>query len=188
MTIEFNEVVISGEEFTLSLLAYEGRLTCITGGTAARRTRWLHALMGFESPSTGCISVDGEPLTGGCIYHLRRNLAFVPASLDAIGEIVCYEPPTMADMLSLRSNRRLKVGAAELEQEKGRTGATGQKAELLALAVLRHKPVLVVDSPSGTSADYLHRLAEQEGLTLIVASDDAEILGRADSIVELAGE
>lgn len=186
MTIELNEVVLRGEEFTLSLLAQEGCLTCITGGSAGRRTRWLYALMGFELPSAGYVSVDGEPLTGGCIAHLRRNIAFVPASLDTIGEIVPYEPPTLNDMLSLRSNRRLKIDAAAVEEEMGHTGITGQKAELLAFAVLRRKPVLVVDNPPGASAAYLHSLAEQEGLTVIVATDEAEILGCADSIVELA--
>lgn len=186
MAIEFNEVVLPGEEFTLSLLAQAGRVTCLTGGTAERRTHWLHALMGFETPLTGYVSVDGEPLTGGCIAHLRRNMAFVPARLDTIGEIVAYEPPTVNDMLTLRSNRRLKVSAADVAEEMGRTGATGQKAELLALAVVRRKPVLVVDSPSGASASYLHRLAAEQGVTVIAASDDAAILGCADNIVELA--
>ena len=185
MTIEFNEVVLRGEEYTLSLLAREGCLTCITGGSAVRRTRCLLALMGFEAPTTGYVSVDGEPLTGGCIAHLRRNIAFVPASLETVGEIVTYEPPTVNDMLSLRSNSRLKVSAAALRQETERTGAAGQKGELLAAAVLRRKPVLVVDSPSVSSAGYLQRLAKQEGMTVIAATGDAEVLGCADSIVEL---
>lgn len=185
MTIELNEVSLSGEEQTLSLLAEEGHMTCVTGGTAACRTRWLYLLMGFELPAEGCVSVDGEPLTGGCIAHLRHNMAYVPASLDTIGEIVVYEPPTVNDMLQLRSNRRMKLGMADVEEEMKRTGTTGQKAELLAAAVLRRKPVLVVDSPAPESADYLHRLAEENGLTVIVATDEAAIIGCADSIAEL---
>ena len=185
MTIELNEVVLCGEEHTLSLLAQEGQLTCITGGTAMRRTRWLHALMGFEVPKTGYVSVDGEPLTGGCIAHLRRNIAYAPASLDTVGQLMPYEPPTVHDVMALRSNRRLKVSEADIDEEARQTGATGQKAVLLATAVLRRKPVLVVDSPSPASVPYLQRQAAQQGVTVIVATDDAAIVEGADNVVEL---
>lgn len=184
MIIELNEVLLRGEEHTLSLLAREGQLTCITGGTAARRTRWLHALMGFEMPVTGYISVDGEPLTGGCIAHLRRNIAFAPASLDTVGQIVRYEPPEAADIFSLRSNRHAGITPADIDEECLRTGATGQKALLLAVAALRHKPVLIVDSPEGSSASYLHELAKREGRTVIVATDNSTIISQADCVVE----
>lgn len=186
MTIELNEAQLPDEVETLSLLADEGQLTCITGGTALRRTRWLHALMGFEAPSAGYVSVDGEPLSGGCIAHLRKHIAFVPASLDVVGQLVPYEPPTVGDVLSLHANRHLNKTEADVEQESRRTGASGQKALLLALAALRRQPVLVVDSPSATSADYLHQLAAQEGRTVIVATDDDTIVSLADNVAKLS--
>lgn len=185
MTIELNEVTLPGEQYTLSMLAEEGLLTCISGGTPQRRTRWLYALMGFEMPSTGYVSVDGEPLTGGCIDYLRKNIAFVPAALDTVGHIVAYEPPTTADVLALRSNRRMNITPQLVDDEKRLTEATGTKAELLALAVLRRKPVLVVDSPQATSASYLKRLATEKGLTVIVATAEEAVRDCADTVVEL---
>ena len=182
MSIEFNEVSLSGEDYTLSLLAEEGCLTSITGGTAARRTRWLHVLMGFEAPVTGYVCVDGEPLAGGCIAHLRKNIAFAPSDLFTVGCIVPYEPPTADDVLALRRNRRLGLTVADVEAEAARTGATGKKAELLALATLRRKAVVVVDSPMGGSAAYLHSLAAQEGSTVIAATDDSAVIALADKI------
>ena len=186
MTLELNDVLLRGEEQTLSLLASEGQMTCIVGGTAERRTHWLYALMGFEQPVAGFISVDGEPLTGGCIAHLRRHLAFAPSSLETVGQIVAYEPPTLHDVLSLRCNRHL--AEADIDGECRRTGATGQKALLLALAAMRKTAVLVVDSPSGESAHYLHQVAVHDGRTVITATDDARVIGRADNIVELDSE
>lgn len=186
MTIELNEVFLPGEEQSLSLLADEGQLTFITGGTADRRTRWLHVLMGFEVPSAGCVSVDGEPLAGGCIAHLRKHIAFAPASLETVGQLVPYEPPTIEDVLSLRSNRGLSITEADIEEECRRTCADGQKALLLAVAVLRRKPVLLVDSPLAASAAYLQQQARQEGRTVIVATDDAAVIGLADNVVKLA--
>lgn len=185
MTIELNDVLLDGEVYTLSLLAHEGQLTCITGATAARRTRWLHVLMGFEMPVTGYVSVDGEPLTGGCIAHLRRHIAFAPASLDTIGEIVRYEPPVATDIFSLRTNRRIKASTDDIDEECRKTGATGQKALLLSVAALRRTPVLVVDSPEGASANYLHNLATQRGCTVIAATDDPTVLSQADCVVEI---
>lgn len=185
MTLELNEVLLRGAEHPLSLLAAEGVLTCITGGTSAHRTRWLHVLMGFERPADGYVSIDGEPLhDGGSIAHLRRHIAFVPASLDTVGEITPYEPPTTADVLALRGNRRLSIAEADIVGEERRTGATGQKARLLAVAVLRQTPVLLVDSPSAASAAYLHGLAA-EGRTVIAATDDEAVIAQADNVVEL---
>ena len=186
MTIELNEVLLPGEEHTLSLLADEGQLTCITGGTAERRTRWLYVLMGFEVPSAGCVSVDGEPLAGGCIAHLRKHIAFAPASLETVGQLVAYEPPTIQDVLSLRSNHNLGITEADVEEECQRIGTNDQKALLLAVAVLRRKPVLLVDSPLATSGSYILQQAHQEGRTVILATGDTTFIGLADNVVELA--
>lgn len=167
------------------MLAREGRLTCISGGTAPRRLRWLHVLMGFEPPATGYVSVDGEPLVGGCIGHLRKNIAFVPAALSTVGELVPYEPPTVADVLALRSNSRMGVTVSDVEAEACRTGAEGGKALLLALAALRRKAVLVVDSPAPASAGYLLDQARRQGSTVVAATDDEAVIALADNIVEL---
>ena len=186
MTIELNEVLLPGEEHSLSLLADEGQLTCITGGTADRRTRWLHVLMGFEVPSAGCVSVDGEPLAGGCITHLRKHIAFAPACLETVGQLVPYEPPTFQDVLALHANKNLGINEADIEEECQRIGANDQKALLLAVAVLRRKPVLLVDSPLATSGSYLLQQAHQEGRTVIVATGDTTLIGFADNVVEIA--
>ena len=191
MTIELNEVRLPGEEHTLSLLADEGRLTCITGGTAMRRTRWLQALMGFEAPAEGYVSVDGEPLAGGCIAHLRRNIAFAPDCLTTVGELVPLTPPTIHDVLSLHANHRLAISEADIDEECRRTGMGSsdplqrQKGLLLAVAALRRKPVMIVDSPLSASAAYLHEMAAKEGRTVIVATDDVTVVGLADNVVKL---
>lgn len=190
MTLELNRVLLPGEEHPLSLIAREGQLTCITGGTASRRTRWLHAMMGFVAPDTGYISLDSEPLTPKNILHLRAFMAFVPRELATVGTIVAYEPPTVEEMLALRSNRKSPQSPPRSQQNllsslAERTGATGDKARLLAAAILRQRPVLLVDSPSGASAFFLYQQATQTDTTVIAATDDALVLARADNIVKL---
>ena len=56
-------MLVEGEPQTLSLMATAGEMTCLTGGSAERRTRWLLAMLGFQSVTHGYISIDGEPLT-----------------------------------------------------------------------------------------------------------------------------
>ena len=55
------------------------------------------------------------------------------------------------------------------------------------MAVLRRKPVLLVDSPLASSASYLQQQARKEGRNVIVATDDDSIIGLADNVVELTG-
>jgi ABC-type sugar transport system ATPase subunit len=209
MTLELNRVLLPGEEHPLSLIAHEGQLTCLTGGTVSQRTRWLHAMMGFVTPDAGYISLDSEPLTPQNILNLRASMAFVPRELATVGTIVTYEPPTVEEMLALRCNRQSSprypfrppfpplfrratepppsphLQHASLSALAERTGATGDKARLLAAAVMRQRPVLLVDSPSGESAIFLHQQATQQGTTVIAATDNAQILKLADNIVKL---
>jgi hypothetical protein len=184
MMLELNEVLIDGEPRTLTMMAHEGQLTCLTGGTPARRLRWLHAMLGFDPVVSGYISIDGEPLEPATYSLLRPLMAFAPAELPVQGEIVTYEPPTVQDVFALKANRELPISNGILTEEMKRTGMTGEQARLLAVAVLLDRPVLLVDSPSAASADYLHRQAAA-GRSVVAATDDPVVMRVADGIVEL---
>ena len=175
--LELNDVLIRGEQSTLSLMAHEGQVTCLAGGS-----HWLQAMLGFEPVLAGFISVDGEPLTFKTIRKLRRMMAFVPDRLDDVGEVIVYDAPAVADVFALKANRQ--TDASSLQQEMAQTGATGQKASLLAVAALLNRAILLVDNPLPSSLPYLHRLAEK-GCTVIVASSDRTVMSMADHLVEM---
>jgi hypothetical protein len=65
-----------------------------------------------------------------------------------------------------------------------RTMAPKEKAQLLAVAVLRKRSILLVDQPDALSANYLHHLAT-DGQMVIVSSNDPAILSASDNIVEI---
>ena len=135
--LELNDVLLSGAKSTLSLMACDGELTCLTrpgaplGSTAVR---WLHAMMGLEPTTGGFISIDGEPLTASSARSMRQLMAFVPAELGDVGQVVVFSAPTADDVFRLKANRNGKP--EQMEQEMALTGATGQKAQLLAVASL----------------------------------------------------
>ena len=182
--LELNEVLIAGEQQTLSLMADEGRLTCLTGGTATRRRRWLYAMMGMEPLRVGYITIDGEPITTDTVRELRRLMVFVPEQLCDVGMVQRCEAPSVQEVFSLRANRDLPISNGLLAEEMRRTGIDGEQARRLAVAVLLNRPVLLVDHPAGGSASYLLRQSRM-GHTVIVASADETIMAIADKVVEI---
>ena len=186
MILELNEVLLEGDERTLSLMAEKGHVTCLAGGSTERRRRWLYAMLGFVPVSHGYISIDGEPLTERSTIAFRQLMALAPSQLRNEGEISVYEPPTIQDVFSLKANRSQPISNGILGEEVRRIGAdpTSQQTQLLAVAVLLNKPILLVDHPQPEAMDYLHHQAQQ-GKLVIVVSDHPDVLAASDTIVEL---
>ena len=177
--LELNDVLIRGEQSTLSMMAREGQLTCLVGGSV----RWLHAILGFEPVVSGFISIDGEPLTPRSAVAMRRLMAFVPDSLDAVGQINVYDPPSVQDVFALKANRQQAISNGLLSEEMKRTGTTGIKAQLLAVAVLLNRRLLLIDRPDVASLPYLRRQADAGRIVIVCSSDDA-VIAAADNVVE----
>lgn len=185
--LELNDVLIRGELTTLSLMAHEGELTCLTrcgASPAASPCCWLHAIMGFEPVVAGYVSIDGEPLTPRSAFAMRRMMAFVPASLDTVGEVVSYEPPSVQDIFALKANRQLSISNGLLAEEMRKTGLTGMKAQLLAVASLLNRHILLVDRPATASLPFLRQQADA-GKIVVVASNDPSVISAADNVTEI---
>ena len=186
MVLELNEVLIEGEQQTLSLMAEEGELTCLTGGTPERLTRWMGAMLGFVVVKHGYISIDGEPLTSRSASAVRRLMAYAPAFLKTQGEVVCYEPPTALDVFRLKANRDMTITKGMLQEEMWRIGSdeADPRVQLLAVAVLLDRPILLADNPPVAVAPYLKGFA-RKGKIVLVASDKPEFQNMSDRVVEL---
>lgn len=184
MTLELNDVLLSGEPRTLSMMAAEGQVTCLAGGTAERRVRWLYAMMGFVPVRSGFINIDGEPLDAATVDYFRRMMAFAPQALLPEGRVQVYEPPTVQDVFALKSNRHLPISNGILAEEVRRTGIAGPQAQLLAVAVLLSKPILLIENPVPESLPYIRQQASA-GKIVVVASDRHEVLGASDQVVEM---
>ena len=111
-------------------------------------------------------------------------MAFAPCHLQAVGQVRVYEPPTEQEVFALRANRDVPISNGLLAEEARRTGASGQQARLLAVAVLLQRPVLLVEGGVAASAGYLRRLAEA-GRTVIATTRDGGLLAAADNVVEI---
>lgn len=175
--LELNDVLIKGESHTLSMMARERQITCVAGNS-----HWLYAMMGFEPVVAGFISIDGEPLTPKTAQALRQLMAFAPRRLDDVGELVRYEAPNADDVFALRANRHLV--SDKLDEEATLTGCTDlQQARLLATAVLRQKPILLVEEPDAAMLPYLRKQA-MSGKIVIISSTDNAVINAADNVVD----
>lgn len=178
MVLELNNVVLEGCEHGLSMIARSGQLVCLTNGTAALRSRCLLAMLGLEPVTQGYVSIDGEPLLPETAFELRKLMAYAPASLDSIGQIRVYNPPTVQELFSLKANRQAPISNGILSEEVRRAGG----AELVAVAALLDRQILLADTPPAVCADYLASQAEN-GRIVVVATTDAAFIDRAHVIV-----
>lgn len=185
MVLELNETLIEGAERTVTMLAEEGQMVCLTGGTATCRADLLLAMMGLKMVKSGYVCIDGEPLTAEMADEFRALMAYAPDRLVAEGVVKRYEPPTVQEVFALKANRELPISNGILAEEMKRTGTDGDKARLLAVAVLRHKPILLVDNPAPESAGYLRHLAQQEEKLVVATSAEQAVVDAADIVVEL---
>lgn len=186
MTLELNLVLIDGETQPFSLMADTGMLTCITGGTSVRRTRWLQTMMGFQPVREGFVCIDGEPLTVRSTPFFRQLIAYAPDQLEVASEVHKFEPPSVQDIFQLQANRKLPISNGLLGEEMRRIDAHGDsgKVRLLAVATLLNKPIMLIDSPIPSAASYL-QVQARKGKVVVVASDEKELLAVSDNIVEL---
>ena len=182
--LELNEVLVEGAENTVSMMAQERQVLCLTGGSAHVRSHLLLAMLGLVTVKSGFVNLDGEPLERQTVKRLRKMMAYAPSELKPEGQVTVYEPPSVQDLFNLEDNREAAISNGLLTEEMKRTGAPHEKAQLLAMAVLRQRPILLVDQPHPLSADYLHHLA-QEGRIVIVSSQDEDILRVSDEVIEI---
>lgn len=168
--LELNNVRLKCSPLSFTMMARNGQLTVLNQPPLVSHSLF-NAILGFEPPLEGFISIDGEPLGKSTIHAMRRLMAWVPDSLEAVGETYPYQPPTVQDIFALKANRELPVSNGLLAEEIRKTGASGNKATLLAVGVLLRRPILLIEQPSAASVHYLLHQAGK-GTTVIVASQD----------------
>lgn len=186
MILEINQAVIEGEEHTFSMLAPSGQLTCLTGGSAERRRRWLLAMLGLVPLRQGYVCIDGEPLSEQTLGAFRSLMAYAPAELLAEGEVQRYEPPSVQDVFNLRANRELAISNGILAEEMRQVGSgmDGGEVRLLAVASLLRREVLLASGPPANAAGYLLRIAAA-GKVVVAESDDPAFVEQCDQVVEV---
>ena len=163
---------IQGREMfhKLSVMLYDGQMTCVTGDKGCGKTLLLRVLMGFVPLDSGFVSVDGELLTPMSVRAFRRFMAYIPQLLDCQPSTFV---PDMSDFETLWGEEYLpSVVMRSIE---------------MPVVTIQDKPIVLADDPDVSMLGQLRALANG-GRTVVVTSRKEEYLNLSDKIVSLGDD
>ena len=196
VTKRFGEF-IAVDDLTLDI--YEGEFFSLLGPSGCGKTTTLRMIAGFEEPTEGGISVDGDPMRGVPPYrrpvntvfqsyaifpHLNvfDNVAFGLRRSGVKGEELHKRVTDACEMVQLSGFEKRKPSMLSGGQ---------QQRVALARALVNHPEVLLLDEPLGAldlklrkeMQLYLKNLQHEVGITFIyVTHDQEEALTMSDRI------
>ena len=174
----------------VSLDIYKGELFCLLGGSGCGKSTLLRMLAGFETPTSGTITIDGQNVAGVPASARPTNMMFQSYALFphmSVEKNVAYgllregvskaeAAQRAADMLNL-----VKLGNFAKRKPHQLSGGQQQRVAL-ARALIKQPKLLLLDEPLGALDKKLReetqfeliRIQETLGVTFIVVTHDQE--------------
>ncbi|CAE21152.1 ABC transporter, multidrug efflux family [Prochlorococcus marinus str. MIT 9313] len=187
---------------SLTLTIPAGQHTAITGASGCGKTTLVRMLLGFISPQTGELLVDGIPLTQLAIRAYRRQLGVVmqTARLNtgSIYEVICggvgrsedevwqaLEQAALADEV-----RAMPMQLETLLSDSGGNLSGGQVQRIaIARALITQPKVLIMDEATSAldnrSQERITQTIKELGMTRISIAHRLSTIQQADQIVIL---
>ncbi|MEK7843255.1 MAG: cell division ATP-binding protein FtsE [Pseudomonadota bacterium] len=176
-----------------------GEMVFITGHSGAGKSTLLKLIAAIERPTSGSIIVNGQnigTLKGTAISILRRNLGLVFQDQKILFDRSVFDNVLLPlqisgfDLKAAAGRVRAaldKVGLLDKEKARPITLSGGEQQRLcIARAVVNRPSILIADEPTGNlDTDYardimnMFRSFHQVGVTVLIATHDAELLGGA---------
>ena len=192
---------------SIDLNIQTGEFVALVGPSGSGKSTLLNLLGGLDRPTSGELWVDGVPLqTAGekeRTDHRRRRVGFIFQSFNLLPRLTALENVAVPLMLSGVDKAEREARAAEMLQQVGlghrlehypAEMSGGEQQRTAVARALIHKPALVLaDEPTGnldskTGAevmDLLRILNEEQGITLVVVTHDADVAAYAGRTVHL---
>ena len=210
---DISKVYPSGEETITALnhltLGFEaGRITAIVGPSGSGKSTLLNLLAGFDKPSSGAVSHNGNDLsnmneTQLAAYRLEHfgfvfqnyNLISILTAAENVELPLTLEGIPRAQRAKISSELLGRVGLSKrMTHFPNQLSGGEQQRVAIARALAANPSVLVADEPTGnldsaTGRGILELLTERdsgsEARTLILITHDMEVAARADRIVRI---
>jgi len=162
-----------------------GEITCVVGPNGAGKSSLLRLLNFLESPTSGQITFDGQPINGKVPLPLRRRVTTVfqrPILLSgSVRENVAYGLRLRGEKeVEARTRRVLEqVGLTGMARASARTLSGGEAQRVaLARAIVIEPEVLLLDEPTANLDPYNGTLIEkivaelnrERGTTIVVVT------------------
>ena len=187
------------QDFTLEIA--DGEIVALSGQSGGGKSTALALAMGFLSPGSGKITVDGVPLSEIDLASWREQVAYVaqdPGMIrGTVGDNVRLGAPAASDA---EINAALSDAGADFDQSKpladaGEGLSAGERRRVaLARALLRIRHgarLLILDEPTaGLDAEReaaAVRAVRESGASALIVSHRHNVLDAVDRVEEWAG-
>ncbi|THA63499.1 ABC transporter ATP-binding protein [Streptomyces sp. A0958] len=185
-----------------------GELVALKGRSGSGKTTLLNLVGGLDSPDSGRITVGGTDLSSlgenGLLELRRDRIGFIFQSFGLIPILTAAEnvgvpmrlrkadPKEREERVSLLLSL---VGLADhAAQRPGELSGGQQQRVAIARALANRPALLIADEPTGqldaetglAVMELLRAVVHSEGVTALVATHDAQLLGLADRVLELS--
>jgi putative ABC transport system ATP-binding protein len=193
--------ILNGVSFNVA----RGDWIALTGPSGSGKSTLLGLIAGLDTPSSGRIVLDGTDITGldeGALATLRnRKIGIVFQAFNLIPTLTAQENVELP--LYVRSGRGAVAAAREMldlvglrarrNHRPSQLSGGEQQRVAIARALVTQPALLVADEPTGnldskTGAqvlDLFARLHRELGITLIIATHDPQVAGRADRVLHM---
>ncbi|MEU2263734.1 ABC transporter ATP-binding protein [Streptomyces sp. NPDC019645] len=185
-----------------------GELVALRGRSGSGKTTLLNLVGGLDSPDRGTITVDGTDLSGlgedGLLALRRDRIGFVFQSFGLIPILTAAEnvgvPMRLRGTEPREREERVAlllslVGLADQAAQRPGELSGGQQQRVAVARALANRPALLIaDEPTGqldaetglAVMELLRAVVRSEGVTALVATHDAQLLGLADRVLALS--
>jgi putative ABC transport system ATP-binding protein len=181
----------------------EHTAVALMGPSGAGKSTILHLVGGMDTPDEGVIEVGGVPLERRTLDAHRRRIGFVFQRFHLLPALTVLDN-VLVPVLPRKVDFDRKARALELLDAVGlaqRAGALpselsgGQQQRVaIARALINRPTLLLADEPTGNLdsvtgreiVDLLLDLRERYGMTMLVATHDAEVAASCERLVRLA--
>lgn len=191
----------------VSLIVHSGEFLALRGASGAGKSTLLHLLGGLDLPNSGDIHFDGanlQALSNTALTGLRnRRVGFIFQAYHLLPELSAIEnvclPGRMARLPARACQTRARqlldrVGlGSRLEHRPYELSGGEQQRVAIARALINEPELIIADEPTGNLdshtggeiIDLLCDLRAERQTTLIIATHDASVAGRAPKVVQL---
>ncbi len=200
---ESERTVLQAVDLTIS----PGQFVVLLGQSGSGKSTLLHLIGGIDTPSSGSVAIGGVDLTAlderNRTLFRRDHIGFIFQFFNLIPTLSVLENVTLPGELAGRPRPALESAARDLL---GRVGLAdraatrpdrlsgGQQQRVAIARALLHQPLLILaDEPTGNLDEHtgeqvlqlLIDLTRQQGRTLIMATHNGAIAGRADRVLRV---